>query len=384
MGMTAVTALLLSMLSLNAGLEAQSGAGDLGRAMILGNGPENEYESSLSRDQAALVMDAPGIRKDKDGTFLAEGEILVSAPAMRKTGVPTYLTINGFGPKGSALRPEIKIVSGRRIRAGAREVIVGEAAQDQLAGMQPGDKVILPNGAWPVVGVFSSGGDLLEGQLIADRDTLMNSVKLDDFNIEIEKLERLDAIGRFKAALAANPTLQVMAERETDYRDHDSANDRALVSDVAYGTGGIMALGAMFGALNIMVGAVRARRQEIGTLRALGFSGLPVAISVVSECLLLALDRSADRISHRVGDVQWIAENLLWRRRQSQGDSGIDQPGARMGAADCVTRESIARHQGGTLADCGCVARHISVAAIFTERVARAPARACPCPPSRC
>ena len=50
-----------------------------------------------------------------------------------------------------------------------------------------------------------------------------------------------------------------------------------------------MALGAMFGALNIMVGAVRARRQEIGTLRALGFGALPVAVSVVSECLLLAL-----------------------------------------------------------------------------------------------
>jgi putative ABC transport system permease protein len=54
-------------------------------------------------------------------------------------------------------------------------------------------------------------------------------------------------------------------------------------------TGGIMALGAMIGALNIMVGVVNARRQEIGTLRVLGFGALPVAVSVVSECLLLAL-----------------------------------------------------------------------------------------------
>jgi putative ABC transport system permease protein len=288
-GMTAVIAVLISMLSLDAGLEGQVKAGDLGRALILANGPENEYESSLSRDQAALIMDAPGVRKDNDGTPLAEGEILVSAPALRKTGVPTYLTIHGFGPKGFALRPEIKIVSGRMVRPGAREIMVGKPAQDQLAGMQIGDKVILPNGTWPVVGVFSAGGDPLEVELIADRDTLMNSVKLDDFNFVTARLESLDAMGRFKAALAANPALQVMAERESDYREHDWANDRALISDVAYMTGGIMALGAMFGALNIMVGAVRARRQEIGTLRALGFGGLPVAISVVSECLLLTL-----------------------------------------------------------------------------------------------
>lgn len=289
-GMTAVIAVLLSMLSLNAGyVDAQFKAGDPGRALILANGPENEMLSSLNRDQTGLIINAPGIRKDKDGAPLAEGEILVGPPALRKTGIPTFVTMHGFGPKGFALRPEIKIVSGRMFRPGAQELIVGKAAQEQLAGMQIGDKVILPNGAWPVVGVFSTGGDITEGDLIGDRDTLMNSVKRADFNIVIARLESLDAMDRFKAALAANPALQVMAERQSDHYALLSAGDHALFSDVAYMTGGIMALGAMFGALNIMVGAVRARRQEIGTLRALGFGGLPVAVSVVSECLLLTL-----------------------------------------------------------------------------------------------
>ena len=105
-------------------------------------------------------MDAPGIRKDNDGAPLAEGEILIFPPAFRKTGIPTFVTIRGFGPKGLALRPELKLISGRMVRPGAQEIIVGKAAQDQLAGMQIGDKVILPNGAWPIVGVFSTGGDL--------------------------------------------------------------------------------------------------------------------------------------------------------------------------------------------------------------------------------
>ena len=81
----------------------------------------------------------------------------------------------------------------------------------------------------------------------------------------------------------------MIAERHSDYYQHLSGPNAILFAAVASMTGGIMALGAMFGALNIMVAAVSARTTEIGTLRALGFGALPVAISVVSECLVLAL-----------------------------------------------------------------------------------------------
>ena len=290
-GMACVIAVLISMLSLNAGyVESEMKAGDPGRAIVMSNGREDEFQSRLTRDQAAIIMEAPGIRKDSDGAPLAEGEVPIFPPAFRKTGIPTFVTVQGFEPKGLKLRPELKLVAGRMFRSGAEEVIVGRAAQNQLAGMQIGDKVSFPNGAWPIVGVFSTGGDILEGQLIADRDTLMGAVKRDDFNTVMARLDAApDAMDKLKAALAANRALPVMTERQSAYYEHLSADNRALFTAVAYTAGGIMALGAMFGALNIMVGAVRARRQEIGTLRALGFGALPVAVSVVSECLLLAL-----------------------------------------------------------------------------------------------
>ena len=50
-----------------------------------------------------------------------------------------------------------------------------------------------------------------------------------------------------------------------------------------------MAIGAVFGAINTMYSAVAARSREIATLRALGFGGGPVVISVLAESLLLAL-----------------------------------------------------------------------------------------------
>ena len=58
---------------------------------------------------------------------------------------------------------------------------------------------------------------------------------------------------------------------------------------VGYSIGSIMALGALFSALNSMYSAVAARSVEMATLRALGFSSLAVAGGVLIEALLLAL-----------------------------------------------------------------------------------------------
>ena len=51
----------------------------------------------------------------------------------------------------------------------------------------------------------------------------------------------------------------------------------------------LMAVGAIFGALNTMYSAVAARSREIATLRALGFGGGAVVVSVMIESLVLAL-----------------------------------------------------------------------------------------------
>ena len=290
-GMACVVGMLLSMLSLSTGYVAsEMKAGDPGRAIIIADGTENENASALTRDQVNIIKDGPGIRKDVDGSPLAESEIMVTAPTSRKSGVFTYILIRGFGPKSVALRPDFKITAGRMFRPGAQEMIIGKAGQDQFAGMAIGDKVILPNGQWPIVGEFTTGGDILEGELLADRDTLMAAVRRTVFNSVLARLERAPAsIDRLKAALTTNPALSVIAERHSTYYEHFSAPNAILFSAVAYVVGGIMALGALFGALNTMYAAVSARRQEIATLRAIGFGALPVAVSVVTESLLLAL-----------------------------------------------------------------------------------------------
>jgi putative ABC transport system permease protein len=290
-GMACVIGVLISMLSLTTGyVESEMRAGDPGRAIIIADGQENESASALTRDQVNIIMDAPGIKKDADGAPLAESEVMVPTPATRQNGIISYLLIRGFGTKGVALRPEFRIVAGRMQHPGAQEMIVGRAVGGQFRGMHVGDKVILPNGQWPIVGMFSTGGDILEGELIADRDTLMAAVRRSAFNSVLARLDRTpNSMDRLKNALTSNPALSVIAERHSTYYEHFSAPNAILFSAVSYVVGGIMALGALFGALNTMYSAVSARAREIATLRAIGFGALPVAVSVVTESLLLAL-----------------------------------------------------------------------------------------------
>ena len=101
-------------------------------------------------------------------------------------------------------------------------------------------------------------------------------------------LDDVAAFDGFKDALTTNPTLSVDVKREPEYYAGLSKTLKMILFFVAYVVGGIMAVGALFGALNTMYSAVSARSVEIATLRALGFGATPVVISVFAEALLLA------------------------------------------------------------------------------------------------
>ena len=288
--MAAVAGVLISMLSLTTGyLQSQWKTGDAGRAIVIAAGNESEVSGGLPHDAAAIIMDAPGIGKDGSGAWLADAENLTSIPAHRQNGIYSRVLIRGLGPQGFKLRPELRLVSGRLFRPGAREMIVGVGASSQFANLSVGDKVAMPDGEWPIVGSFVTGGDELEGELIADNDTLRSAIKRTTYNSVLVRLRNMDSINEFKNALTANPALSVIAERHSDYYRHFTESFSTFSQAVVYAVGGILAIGALFAALNTMYAAVNARTQEIGTLRALGFSGLAVAISVLAEAVFLAL-----------------------------------------------------------------------------------------------
>jgi putative ABC transport system permease protein len=285
-----VVGVLLSMLSMTEGMhKAYISTGDPGRAIIVSTGAEQESVSHISRAIAPIIETAPGIKKDVDGRPIADRGIQVGVPMKKKSGIDAYAFMRGFGPKGFVLRPDFKIVAGRMFRPGKSELIAGVGAQGVYSGLDIGDRVIMPDGPWTVVGAFTSGHDIIEGQLIGDTDTVMTATRRKDYSTVIVRLASLDSLDVLKKALTSNPALAVDVSRQTDWYHRLNNEFYTVVSGLAYGVGTLLAIGALFCAINTMYAAVAARSREIATLRALGYGALPVAVSVLAEAIFLSV-----------------------------------------------------------------------------------------------
>jgi len=287
-GLAATIGVMLSMLSLSAGMQqAYFNAGDPGRAIVVSKGADNENQSNITRAMAPLIADAPGIAKDKDGKPLADRGLNVGVPVLRKDGSKGQTTMRGLADKGLGVRPELHIVAGRMFQPGKREMIVGVGAQTMYQHMQIGDKVILPDGEWPIVGVFATG-DLLDGQLVGDTETLLAAMHKTVYSTMLVRLASKDSLDTFKKALTTNPALSVTVERHSDWYKRVANQNTFGLALLGYIVGAVMAIGALFGCLNTMYSAVSTRGREIATLRALGYGAFPVAVSVILEAVLLS------------------------------------------------------------------------------------------------
>jgi putative ABC transport system permease protein len=152
-----------------------------------------------------------------------------------------------------------------------------------------GQRVVTHDGEWPVVGVFSDGGDILESLLMADVDSVMSTWKRTNYDQVLVRLDSTSAFDGFRRWLTTNPTLSVSALNERDYYLLTGNERTPFFTAMAYLVGAIMAVGALVGGMRIMYAAVNFRIREIATLRAIGYEQIPVAVSVIVECATLSL-----------------------------------------------------------------------------------------------
>jgi putative ABC transport system permease protein len=290
-GIAGVVAVLVSVLAMSTGLiRTMENSGREDRAIVMRNGSVAETSSALDRDSARLVQDAAGIKHD------AAGEPILSAETMRifslhkkEDDAEVNIVLRGVGPKVTELRPELKIIAGRMFKPAVTEVIVGKSASAQFKGLKLGDTINSRGATWTVVGVFSTDGDSHESTLMTDAETLISVDHRGSFQSVTVMLDSAGAFQAFKDSLSANPTLAVDVIREREYYRQQSKTMSTIISVIAYVVGGIMAVGAIFGALNTMYSAVSARLQEIATLRAIGFGSTAMVLSVLAEALVLSL-----------------------------------------------------------------------------------------------
>ena len=289
-GIAGVVGVLVAMLAMGEGFKATlDSTGSEDSAIVLRAGSQAETNSVIGRDQVPLVAGLPGIARGKDGKPLASPELsqVVNLPTMAD-GTDANVQFRGIGPAAWELRPQVKIVQGRKFGAGLREIVVGRGAQQQFRGLDVGKQLKLANQMWTVVGVFESG-DSHESELWADADVLGPAYQRTAFQSMTVKLDGKSGFKQLKAALAADPRLKLDAETTRDYYGKQSEGLTKVINVLGTVIGAIMAIGAVFGALNTMYAAVAGRAREIATMRALGFRGVPVVTAVMLETMLLAL-----------------------------------------------------------------------------------------------
>ena len=290
-GIAGVVAVLVSVLAMGAGFRhtlADSGRPD--RAIVLRGGSDAELSSNLTRTDVDTISNAPGLAKDAGGKAVLSAELVtvVNIPKI-DTGTDANVTLRGAGLKLAELRPELKIVEGRMFRPAVRELIAGRGAAKQFRGLSVGSVLRLRNADWTVTGVFTSNADVHESELLADVDTVGSSVERNSYSSAVALLSSPAEFTHFKEALTSDPQLKVDVRSEREYYAAQSQGLTKAINSVGNTVAIIMAIGAMFGALNTMYSAVAGRALEIATLRAIGFGALPVLLSVMIEALLLSL-----------------------------------------------------------------------------------------------
>lgn len=292
-GIAGVVGVLVAMLAMAEGYaEMLRKTGSLDTAIVLRGASAAEVASGLDRDSVLQIAQTPGIARDAKGEPLASPELVVAANLPIKDAAGDdegSVQLRGVGDEAWSVRPQVHVVDGRKFSPGLRELLVGRGAARQFAGLVPGHQIRLGSQTWTVAGVFASG-DALESEIWADANVVAETYERGSSRNSVTvRLADANAFKAFKAALEANPQLKIDASTTLDFFSKQSEGMSNFIRIIGIVIGGIMAVGAMFGALNTMFAAVDARAREIATLRAIGFAGLPVVVAILLETMLLAL-----------------------------------------------------------------------------------------------
>jgi putative ABC transport system permease protein len=290
-GIAGVVAVLVGVLAIAQGFKrAMTASGSPEIAVVLRAGADSELTSGLSREEVRLINDAPGIARNQSGPLAsAELFVIIDLPK-RSTGTSANVPLRGIEAQAFDVRGNVEMVKGRRYESGRNEVIVGVGAAREFAGLDVGQELRIGQNTWSVVGIFSSGGGVAESEIWTDAAVLMPAYnRSEGFQSVYARLNSAAAFQEFKDSLTTNPQLKVKVARLSDFYAEQSTATTEFISTIGIFIAAMMALGALFGALNTMYSAVSSRTREIATLRALGFGSAPVVVSVLFESIALAL-----------------------------------------------------------------------------------------------
>jgi putative ABC transport system permease protein len=290
-GIAGTVGVFVAMLSLARGFRTtlvSSGSPD--NAIVMRAGATSEMTGAVTIDTVKILQDEPGIARGTEGPLLTPEVVLVAPIPLISTGTDANVQVRGVSKNVLEIRKNIKIVEGRMFQPGLAEIIAGKNANVSYTGLVLGNTISLGSVRWKVVGIFDAGGSAFDSEIWGDAHLIGPAYNRPDniFQSVTLRLASPDSLQQFKDAVTADPRLNVDVSREIEYYSKQSTRLTTLITVLGGIVAGIMAIGAVFGALNTMYSAVSERGREIATMRALGFGGPSVVTSFVIEALLIS------------------------------------------------------------------------------------------------
>jgi ABC-type lipoprotein release transport system permease subunit len=264
--------------------------GDPRNLIVMRKGATNDGSSAVTLEAFQAIRFFEGVARDASGQPLASPELVVQPFFTTKSGdARENVLVRGVEAIALAVHREVAITEGRMINASSGEALVGRGVAGRYAGAELGQQLDFGRKTWKVVGIFESGGSSLESEVWVDARELAIDAKrpvpYSGIRVRVSDGADMDALAR---RIGDDPRYALEATRETAYyaKQAESANTFLLI---VIGLALLAGIGAAFGAVNTLYASVQARRAEIGTLRAIGFSRGAVLFAFLVESLALAL-----------------------------------------------------------------------------------------------
>jgi putative ABC transport system permease protein len=291
LGIAGTVGVFVAMLSLARGFKATLVAsGSPSNALVMRAGSSSEMMGGITLDSVRVAQDAPGVAHDANGPLVTQEVVGVIPVPLISTGTDANVQVRGVSPNVLRIRSFAKIIQGRMFQPGLSELVVGKNASKSYQGLTVGNTLNFAGGRWEVVGIFDAGGSSFDSEVWCDSHILAQVLKRPQ-NIFQSATIRLNSpadFQSFKDAVLSDPRMNVDVWREIDYYAKQSTTMTRLITVLGGFVAAIMAIGAVFGALNTMYSAVSERGREIATMRAVGFPASNVILSFLFEALVIS------------------------------------------------------------------------------------------------
>jgi putative ABC transport system permease protein len=292
LGIALVVAVFVILLSLSSGLRiALRSTGHPDNAIVVQRGSQSELTSGIGRANIEFMSVDERVVRDADGRPLASPELVVMATLPRLLADENgNVQLRGVTPRAFEVRGGIRIVEGRAFQPGLTEVIVGERLPERFRDVSVGSTIRIKQRDWEVVGIFAAEGGSFESEVWGDLDVMASAFnRVGGYQSLTVRMADPGQVAAMAADFEKNPRLQVTVKPERQYYEDQAGPVGGALLFLAVFVSFIMAIGAVFGAMNTMYAVVAQRTREIGTLRALGFRRRSILLSFVIESFLIAM-----------------------------------------------------------------------------------------------